>query len=495
MNRFLTTLTAALLTAGLLLPASTTANPGPVAPADTADEAVVSVFDDENDDETDDESTDADESAAAPQSDEPSLSVNISGSLRFNALFRSYGEQADKTLADGGFTFDTFRIGANGSYGGLIFDSELAVYPESFGGVFLQKGWVGYEFSDAREIQVGVSQVPFGIQPYASSSWFFNSTYYVGLEDDYDAGIKAIFQPGNWDIQGGYYMNAEQTDFFAGSNFGRYSYDVVPVNSFPAFGDAGDANDVNGIGGYEVVPGVDGGGNDIRSPIAEANQFNLKLAYSFDHGDLGFTKVGVSGQRGQLKNLSNGNTDWHAAYAAHLQGRYGGLGVKLEFAQQEMNPPLTDQERADFQAAQQTENQDDDGAPGPEGDIDGVNYAADDFVVMGAYNFPQRVAAEHTVYSSSVSYRIPVNLGPVSQVKPYYDFSLVTNKNVDAWNDNATHDIGFLTTAGPLFVYTDLNISKGHPFNHPGANFASVMAENNDNEWRTAFNVNIGIYF
>ncbi|WP_251980529.1 hypothetical protein [Salinibacter ruber] len=414
----------------------------------------------------------SDNTTAAPQQDEPTLDVSVNGSLRFNALFRSYGEQADKTLGDGGFTFDTFRIGANGSYGGLIFDSELAVYPESFGGVFLQKGWVGYEFSESRQIQVGVSQVPFGIQPYASSSWFFNSTYYVGLEDDYDAGVKAMFTPGNWDIQGAYYMNAEQTDFFAGSNFGRYSYDVVPVTSFPAFGDAGDANDVNGIGGYTVVPG----GNSTRSPIAEAHQFNIKAAYSFDHGDLGFTKVGVSGQRGQLKNLSTGDTDWHAAYAAHFQGRYGGFGAKLEFAQQELNPPLTDAEQTAFN------NQ------------SNVDYSADDFVVMGAYNFPQRVAAKHTVYSSSVSYRIPVNVGPVSQIKPYYDFSLVT-KDVEAWNDNATHDIGFLTSAGPLFVYTDLNISKGHPFNHPGANFASVMAENNDNEWRTAFNINIGIYF
>jgi hypothetical protein len=314
--------------------------------------------------------------------------------------------------------------------------------------------------------------VPFGIQPYASSSWFFNSTYYVGLEDDYDAGVKAMFTPGNWDIQGAYYMNAEQTDFFAGSNFGRYSYDVVPVSSFPAFGDAGDANDVNGIGGYTVVPG----GNATRSPIAEANQFNIKVAYSFDHGDLGSTKVGVSGQRGQLKNLSTGDADWHAAYAGHVHGRYGGLGLKLEVAQQELNPPLTDSEKQRF------------------ADGSDVNYAADDFVVMGAYNFPQRVAAEHTVYSSSISYRIPVNAGPISQVKPYYDFSAVT-KEVDGWNDNVTHDIGFLTSAGPLFVYTDLNISKGHPFNHPGANFASVMAENNDNEWRTAFNVNIGLYF
>lgn len=474
MNRFVTLVSALFLTAGLLLPGSVVgqvASPSDATPPSRADG--IAVIDDDDDDDSDAATEEETSESAAPQ-EERSLEVNVTGSLRFNALFRSYGgETADKVLGDGGFTFDTFRIGANGSYGGLIFDSELAVYPESFGGVFLQKGWVGYQFNENRQFQVGVSQVPFGIQPYASSSWFFNSTYYVGLEDDYDAGIKAMFSPGNWDIQGGYYMNAEQTDFFAGSNFGRYSYDVVPVTSFPAFGDAGDANDVAGVGGYTVVPG----GNATRSPISEAHQFNLKVAYSFDHGDLGFTKVGVSGQRGQLMNEATGDTDWHAAYAAHLQGRYGGLGVKLEFAQQELNPPLTDGEKQAF-----NENA-------------GVNYAADDFVVMGAYNFPQRVAAEHTVYSSSVSYRIPVSLGPVSQVKPYYDFSLVTNKNVDAWNDNATHDIGFLTTAGPVYMYTDLNISKGHPFNHPGANFASVMAENNDNEWRTAFNVNLGIYF
>jgi hypothetical protein len=474
MNRLCTAVLTLVLAAGMVVPGTALAD-DPEAPSDSTDAVELR---DRNDTGLD---------ATSVKQDEPTLDVSVNGSLRFNALFRSYDAQfegpANEVLSDGGFTFDTFRIGASGSYGGLIFDSELAVYPESFGGVFLQKGWVGYEFSDARQVQVGVSQVPFGIQPYASSSWFFNSTYYVGLEDDYDAGIKAILSPGNWDIQGAYYMNAEQTDFFAGSNFGRYSYDVVPVSGFPEFGEDGDANDVTGVSGYQVVPGEyedeDGNPvnpNSIRSPIAEAHQFNIKVARTFDHGDLGFTKVGVSGQRGQLENLSTGDTDWHAAYAGHLHGRYGGLGLKLEVAQQELNPPLTDAEQTRF------------------ANHSGVGYDADDFVVMGAYNFPQRVAAEHTVYSSSVSYRIPVDAGPISQVKPYYDFSAVT-KNIDGWNDNATHDIGFLTTAGPLFVYTDLNISKGHPFNHPGANFASVMAENNDNEWRTAFNVNIGLYF
>jgi hypothetical protein len=437
MKRLLTTLLAIFLTAGLLLPSQTahaqaTTDGAGAASPDDADGIVVVGEDEENDEEDD---ADAGTEAAPQEDDGPSLSVSVGGSLRFNALFRSYGtdanafeQKADRKLGDGGFTFDTFRINASGSYGGLIFDTEYAIYPESFGGLYIHHGWVGYEFSDAFQTQVGVSQVPFGIQPYASSSWFFNNTYYVGLEDDYDAGIKFMYQTGPWDVQAAYYMNPEGTTFYGSSDAARYSYDVVPQG---------------------------------RS-LSEENQFNGKVAYSFDHGDLGFTKVGVSGQYGQLLNESTGDTDSHSAYAGHVQGRYGGFGAKLEVAQQEFNPP-----------------------------VDGNT----DFVTMGAYGGTYSVASEHTVFSSSLSYRIPVDAGPISQIKPYYDYSLVT-KNVNGWEDNESHIVGFLTSAGPLFVYTDLIISKNHPFNAPFAeNYGDVMAQGISDEFRTAFNINIGLYF
>jgi len=449
--RFTTLLSVFLLSAGVLvLPQQTWAADGPEVPDDSTD-GTVAVDDAANTD-------------ASAEQDEPSLDVSVGGSLRFNALFRSYDsaipgsdEPINRVLADGGFTFDTFRINASGSYGGLIFDTEYAVYPESFGGLFIHHGWVGYKFSDSRQFQVGVNQVPFGIQPYASSSWFFNSAYYVGLEDDYDAGIKAIFTPGNWELKGAYYMNSEQTDFFAGNDFSRYSYDVAPVSS----------------AAYQVVPG----GNSLRSDLSEEHQFNAKVAYTFDHGDLGSTNLGVSAQRGQLLNRSTGDTGSHGAVAVHLHGRYAGFDAKLQYSKQEFDPPLTDAEKQAF----------DNNA--------GVDYGAEDFVVMGAYGFPQRVASEHDVISSSLAYHIPVDLGPISKFKPYYDFSTVTNKNVDAWNDNITHDIGVLTSAGPLYLYTDLNVSKGHPFNHPFDGFSSVMAERNNDNWNVAFNMNIGLYF
>src|SRR5690606_13955722 len=81
------------------------------------------------------------------------------------------------------------------------------------------------------EIQVGLHQVPFGIQTYNSHNWFFNITYYVGFEDDHDMGVKYINDNGDWQWQLAYYLNSEEFVFNDGEGSpNRYSYDILGRN-------------------------------------------------------------------------------------------------------------------------------------------------------------------------------------------------------------------------------------------------------------------------
>ena len=40
---------------------------------------------------------------------------------------------------------------------------------------------------------MGLTTVPFGILPYTGNNYFFNLSYYAGLEDDADMGDKILF--------------------------------------------------------------------------------------------------------------------------------------------------------------------------------------------------------------------------------------------------------------------------------------------------------------
>lgn len=371
---------------------------------------------------------------------EPSLTANVGGSVRFNAIANDVD---NAKLGDGEFTFDTFRINATGSYGDLFFSTEYAFYPALYGGQFLHHGYVGDNFTESFEAQVGVHQVPFGIQPYASHSWFLNLPYYAGLEDDYDAGIKAIFRPGAWTVSAAYYLNAENTDFTGGTSYARYSFDVVPL----AEGDL-------------AYVGVEG-----TRKYVEDNQMNLKVTYHLSRADVGSTTLGVSGQYGGLKytGSSSGVEDGsHQAYAVHVHGQYNQFDLKTEYIQYEMAPPQE-------------------------------SGQSDDFTVMAAYNVPYKVANEASIYTAGLSYTVPVDLGAVSSFQFYYDFTFY-DKSPSTWNNSVAHNLGVLTTAGPLYLYTDLVRTKNHPFVTPGANYGRVLAEGSP-AWHTTLNVNIGVYF
>ena len=223
--------------------------------------------------------------------------IKIGGALRVNYGVQDWSEtNKDK---GGDFAFDTFRFNIDGSIGDMILSAEYRFYPE-YDFNTIHHGYIGYNFTDDLQGQIGVQQVPFGLQPYASHNFWFSGAYYVGLEDDYDMGIKLLYTPGPLSVSAAFYKNGELGD---ASDADRYSVDV---NSSAA-------------------------GNE------ESNQGNLRVAYLFEHGENATSEIGVSGQYGGIYNTTTGNMGDQWAGAVHLNGNYGPFNLQLEYVSYQYN--------------------------------------------------------------------------------------------------------------------------------------------------------------
>ncbi|MFT2008090.1 hypothetical protein ACMA1I_05395 [Pontibacter sp. 13R65] len=155
--------------------------------------------------------------------------LKLGGAARFNYNLSTW--KKDQLERAGDFGFDLFRINVESEYKGIKLNAEYRQYSQAFGGGFLKQGWFQYDFSEMSQLQVGLNQVPFGIQQYNSNNWFFNMTYYIGFEDDHDMGVKYIHDNGLWQWQAAYYKSAEEFVFgLAEPSPNRYSYDVTGRN-------------------------------------------------------------------------------------------------------------------------------------------------------------------------------------------------------------------------------------------------------------------------
>ncbi|WP_316931604.1 hypothetical protein [Flavimarina sp. Hel_I_48] len=187
---------------------------------------------------------------AQEKEDKDESIFEFGGALRFNYNLSSWKDQQKERGGD--FGYDMFRVGAKGSYKGIALNVEYRLYSDSFGGGFLKQGWFGYKFNAHDELRVGLTQVPFGIQEYNSHNFFFNLGYYVGLEDDYDMGIKFLHETHRIIYQIGFFKNAEELNFGNTTEVSasRYSYDIAGRNK--------EINQLNGkfiykMGGGEIA--------------------------------------------------------------------------------------------------------------------------------------------------------------------------------------------------------------------------------------------------
>ncbi len=357
--------------------------------------------------------------------DEPEF--DIGGALRWNYFVKSWDDGTKATW--GRWAMDTFRFNIDGSYKDVYLSAEYRFYA---GYQMIHHGYLGYDFNESTSMHLGVHQVPFGIQPYASHNWFFQLPYYVGLEDDYDAGIKFLKDMGNFHLAVAYYLNDEGN--YTGNSIAsaRYSYDVVPTAA-------------------GTMP------DGVARTQMENNQFNIRLAM-----DVGEHEIGVSGQYGMLYNTALDENGSRMAWGVHGNLNFGQLNMKLEAIGYSFDPEL---------------------APGVDETV----------VAQGAYDYPYLIAAEAMFYVAGVSYSVPVEIGPISNLTFYENFCHMDKpeENFEASQNAIT---GVMVTAGSVYTYIDYAMGKNHPWIGPV--YGNALAQGNpDAEWEYRFNVNIGYYF
>lgn len=215
--------------------------------------------------------------------------------VRFNYGWRDYGPDA----GNGEFDLELLRASVSGQGDRWLYSAQYRWY-ENFDAV--HHAWVGLRWDDERDLRVGIQQVPFGLLPYASHSFWFGSGYYLGLEDDYDLGV--VYR----DARG---ANAWHAGVFAGDEYGtgarfdRYSFDVATTAGLP---------------------------------YRERERVHARVARSTQWGDWS-AEAGLSGFAGRVENRVTGRTHSHAALALHGQLERGPLSLQAQWAQYRYDVP------------------------------------------------------------------------------------------------------------------------------------------------------------
>lgn len=331
--------------------------------------------------------------------------LSVGGAVRQNVVYRSWSEP-DGLLNS--LEFDTAFLDLGYSEGGWIGSAQWRLYYSHKGDdqvtSFVHHAWIGRRLADGGEIHVGINKVPFGLQPFASNSWFFSLAFYLGLEDDYDLGVKYVSPPDRrlqWQLAA--YEGDEGAGFGDSRDSARYAFDVV---------DEGRGNRegarLNGWVNYRVTDGDDG----LRAWI------------------------GISAQYGKVPNRLSGDKGDHWAVAAHFQGEHGRFGLQwqsLWYAFDLRNP-------AEFDDA---------------------------VVTLGAYDAPYLAAARGSLHGVNLTWKPPVLLSGLKTLTLYNDFSVLmkSSSGFGASYHNITG--ASLDFEGPLFIFADLGIGRGSPFLTP----------------------------
>jgi len=209
---------------------------------------------------------------------------HLGGAVRFNYGWRDDGPSS-------AFQPELVRLSANGESGRLFGSAQYRWYD---GYDMVHHAWLGWKFDDTSDIRAGILQVPFALLPYSAQSFWFNTDYYLGFDDDYDLGMVWQRKTGPHHWHAGVFFGDEYGD---AARFERYSFDVA---------------------------------NTTNAPYREHGQLNLRHEYQHEAGAYTL-KLGSSLRLARLQNRRDGGHERHIAAAAHTDLTRGPFTAQLQW--------------------------------------------------------------------------------------------------------------------------------------------------------------------
>lgn len=326
--------------------------------------------------------------------------IHFGGAMRFQYSYEDYDRDNVHRKGDG--DFDIFRLNMRGKVDDIELQAEWRWFQYMSA---IKFAWLGYDFSKTSQLQLGITRIPFGNQPYDSHSYFFSSNYYLGLEDTYHMGAEYVYSGDPWSVQLAFFKNDSMggIDGYVSNRSNGYSYNVVGIRA-------------PGDGIYDAP----------ANPIASTDTSAARVAYTFKPGDLKL-ELGASALYGGLENPARSVGNYHA-YALHMNADYKRWNVQAQASRYQY-------------------------------DVDG----GADRLAVGAYAFYDSIAARADTYTFNVKYHQPVQWGPIHSLDFYNDYSLVTNKS-GRLPSTFMNILGVGVSAGDLYTYLDFLTARNQPF-------------------------------
>ncbi len=294
--------------------------------------------------------------------------VKVGGAVRFNYTLSE--DKPDQLRRGGDINYDVFIINAAARYKKLSLVADYRCYRDALGGRFLKKGWVAYDFTPQDQMQFGLTQVPFGLDEVNSHGFYFSMPYYVGLEDDYDMGIKYSHKGQKLSFDLAYFKNSENTGNTADS---RYGYDLTSMKC---------------LDGLKEV--------DLLN--IESHQLNARVIGHIKSGEV-LHNMGCSALVGGIYDPSRETYGYRYAVAGHYEMKY----KAWQFTTSVMH-------------------------------YNNLAPNKYDVIPMTAYGAPYLVASRGNIFSANLAYTHKIKNDYFDYVQVFNDFSMLDKPESDFEN-------------------------------------------------------------